>query len=91
MSIPNGNKVEASVYMDNYYPRLRALREDHDLTQAALAEYLHMKQPQYCRYEQGIRDLPTDILIQLAELYKTSTDYLLGRTDICSPYPRARI
>ncbi|MBR3272843.1 MAG: helix-turn-helix transcriptional regulator [Clostridia bacterium] len=42
---------------------------------------LGMKQPQYFRYEQGYRDIPTDILIKLADLYGTTTDYLLGRTD----------
>lgn len=57
------------------------MREDHDLTQKALAEKPGMKQPQYFRYEQGYRDIPTDVLIQLADLYDTSTDYLLGRTD----------
>ena len=40
-----------------------------------------MPQPQYNRYEQGLRDVPTTVLIQLADLYETSTDYLLGRTD----------
>lgn len=64
-----------------YYPRVRELREDHDLTQRQLAEQLRLTQPQYCRYEQGYRDLPTDILLQLAQIYHTSTDYILGRTD----------
>ena len=64
-----------------YYPRLRDMREDHDLTQQKLAKYLGMPQPQYFRYEQGLRDIPTDILIQLAKLYNTTTDYLLGLTD----------
>lgn len=64
-----------------HYRRLRELREDHDLSQRALAKILGLTQPQYCRYEQGYRDLPTDILIQLADLYHTSTDYILGRTD----------
>ncbi|MDO4732955.1 MAG: helix-turn-helix transcriptional regulator, partial [Bacillota bacterium] len=61
--------------------RLRDLREDHDLTQTQVAEYLGMKQSQYCRYERGLRDLPTDVLIRLAKLYKTSTDYILELTD----------
>lgn len=63
------------------YKRIRELREDHDLTQVELAQMLGMKQPQYFRYEQGYRDLPTDILIRLADYYNTSTDYILGRTD----------
>ena len=73
--------------MNNYYHRLRDLREDHDYSQQFVAEYLEMKQPQYSRYERGLRDLPTDVLIRLARLYKTSTDYLLGLTDTATPYP----
>lgn len=72
--------------MDNYYPRLKDLREDHDLSQQQVADYLGMKQPQYSRYERGIRDVPTDLLIQLARLYKTSTDYILGLTNISRPH-----
>ena len=72
--------------MDNYYPRLKDLREDHDLSQRAIADYLGMKQPQYSRYERGLRDIPTDVLIRLALFYKTSTDYILGLTDHSKPY-----
>ncbi len=72
--------------MTNYYRRLRDMREDHDMTQTQVAEYLGMKQSQYCRYEHGYRDIPTDILIRLAALYQTSTDYLLGLTDESKPY-----
>ena len=71
-----------------YYRRIRELREDHDLTQAAVSRHLGMKQPQYFRYEQGYRDIPSDILIQLADLYETYTDYILGRTDDPSPPKR---
>ncbi len=67
--------------MLNYYPRLKDLREDSDLSQKDVAEYLKMKQPQYNRYERGLRDVPTDVLIRLAQLYKTSTDYILGLTN----------
>lgn len=67
------------------YKRIRELREDHDLTQRQVAEILHMPQPQYFRYEQGYRDIPTDILMALADLYKTSTDYILGRTNCPKP------
>ena len=69
-----------------YYPRIRELREDHDMTQFAVASFLGMSQPQYFRYEQGYRDIPTDILIALSRLYKTSTDYILGITDVTAPY-----
>lgn len=68
-----------------YYRRIRDLREGHDLTQRQLAAILHMPQPQYNRYEQGLRDIPTVTLVQLADLYKTSTDYLLNRTDDPAP------
>ncbi len=64
-----------------YYKRIKDLREDHDMTQQQVAEYLHMKQPQYFRYENGTRDIPTDILIALANLYNVSTDYILGLKD----------
>ena len=63
------------------YKRIRDLREDHELTQAEVAAMLGMKQPQYFRYEQGFRDIPTDILIKLADYYHVSIDYILGRTD----------
>ncbi len=69
-----------------YYKRLRDLREDHDMTQRQLAAILGLTQPQYFRYEQGYRDLPTDILIRLADLYNTSTDYILGRTNCPDKY-----
>ena len=65
----------------NYYPRIKDLREDHDFSQQFVADYLGMKQPQYSRYERGLRDIPTDILIRLSQLYKTSTDYILGLTN----------
>ena len=57
------------------------MREDHDMTQQQVAEYLGMKQPQYFRYENGTRDIPSDVLIALAKLYHVSTDYILGLTD----------
>ena len=63
------------------YPRLRDLREDNDMTQAALAKLLGMSQTGYSKYETGENDVPTQILIKLADLYGTSVDYLLGRTD----------
>lgn len=70
--------------MNNYYPRIRDLREDHDLSQEKVAQYLGMKQAQYSRYERGLRDIPTDVLIKLVHLYKTSADYIPGLAD--KPY-----
>ena len=67
--------------------RLRDLREDNDLTQKALSDYLHIRQNTYSQYETGQRQLPIELLIQLAQFYKTSTDYILELTDEYSPYP----
>ncbi len=58
--------------------RLRDLREDSDLKQKDLAEYLHIKQNTYSQYENGQRQLPIDVLIKLAKYYSVSTDYILG-------------
>ena len=69
------------------YPRIRDLRQDHDLTQAQLAQLLGMSQTGYSKYETGENDIPTAILIRLADYYHTSVDYLLGRTKQRQPYP----
>ncbi len=61
--------------------RLKDLREDSDLKQKEIAEYLHIKQNTYSQYENGQRQLPIEILIKLSEYYKVSTDYILGLTD----------
>ena len=63
------------------YKRIRALREDRDLTQKEIAQMLGMSQTGYSKYETGENDFPTAILLKLADFYQTSTDYLLGRTD----------
>ena len=68
-----------------HYPRIRDLREDRDLYQRDLAEYLHCTQVTYSRYELGTRDIPTEVLIALANFYQTSIDYLLGQTDLKHP------
>lgn len=70
------------------YPRIRDLRQDHDLTQKALAAILGMSQTGYSKYETGENDIPTDVLIRLAKLYHTSADYLLGLTQNPQPYER---
>lgn len=72
------------------YHRIRDLREDRDLTQTDLARYLKCSQVCYSHYELGKRDIPTQVLIQLADFYQTSVDYLLGRTDQRRPYPPGR-
>ena len=63
------------------YRRIREMREDRDLTQTQIAEMLNMSQTGYSKYETGENDVPTHILIKLADFYKTSTDYILERTD----------
>lgn len=69
--------------------RLRDLREDHDLTQQAVAAYLHIRQNTYSQYENGQRQVPVEVLIQLSFYYHTSVDYLLGLTDVSQPYKRS--
>ena len=64
-----------------YFPRIEDLRIDSDTTQIEIAEYLHLNREVYRRYEKGERELPVWALIKLADLYRTSTDYILGRTD----------
>lgn len=69
----------------NHYPRLRDMREDCDFSQKQISEILGMKEQQYHRYEKGLRDIPTPVLVALAALYNTSTDYLLSRTNNPAP------
>ena len=63
------------------YPRIRDLRDDHDMKQRDVAHYLNCSQQVYSNYELGQRDIPTDVLIRLAELYCVSIDYILGQTN----------
>lgn len=72
------------------YDRIRSLREDKDLLQKDMARVLHCTQAAYSRYELGARDIPTEVLIALADFHRTSTDYLLGLTDTPKPYPRKK-
>ena len=68
-----------------YLKRVYDLREDHDLTQKAIAEYLSINPNVYRRYEKGVREFPLEIVVKLADYYQVSTDYLLGRTDDPTP------
>ena len=68
--------------------RLRDLREDADLNQTQVANYLGMSQTGYSKYETWENDIPTQVLIKLARFYGTSVDYILGLSDIRTPYPR---
>ena len=70
------------------YPRLRDLREDSDRSQTDLAKLLGMSQTGYSKYETGENEVPVAVLEKLADIYKTSVDFLLGRTDVKTPYPK---
>ena len=67
--------------MEMYFRRIGDLRSDADLTQKKVAEYLNMQVTVYRRYEKGEREIPVWAVLKLADLYQTSTDYILGRTD----------
>ncbi len=62
----------------DYVTRIRNLREDSDLTQSQIADYLGTSQTMYARYERGANEMPVRHLIKLAEYYKVSLDYLCG-------------
>lgn len=68
--------------------RLKSIREDKDITQKTVAEFLHIKQNTYSQYETGQRQLPLEALVKLSEYFGVSTDYILGLTDVSIPYPR---
>jgi len=70
--------------------RIRDIREDKDITQKTVAEYLQCDQSLYSKYELGKRDIPLRIIVALATFYNTSADYLLGLTDDSTPYERGR-
>ena len=70
--------------------RLKDIRKDRDLTQKDIAKILNTSQVQYSRYEMGIRLLPIDKLVTLANYYNVSTDYLIGLTNERKPYPKAK-
>ena len=72
------------------YRRIRDLREDHELFQKDMAKLLNCSQVCYSNYEIGKRDIPTEVLIQLADFYGTSVDYILGRTNVKTPYPDSK-
>lgn len=69
------------------YQRIRDLRNDRDMSQTDVAELLGMSQTGYSKYETGENDIPTRVLLVLADFYGVSVDYLLGRTDVKKPYP----
>ena len=70
--------------------RIGDLREDKDLTQTDIANLLNIHQTTYSSYELGDLNIPVSVLNKLADFYKTSIDYLVGRTDEKKPYPRGK-
>jgi len=72
------------------YEKIRNLREDRDMNQKQLAEYLKVHQTTYSDYELGNLNIPISVLIKLADFYGTSIDYLLDLTDEKRPYPRKK-
>ena len=72
------------------YENIRNLRIDHNYTQKQIAELLHVSQNTYSQYENKRRQIPLGILVRLAVFYNTSTDYLLGLTDVSAPSPRSK-
>ena len=76
------NAVTYNIFGDVMYQRIRDLREDADLTQKQMAQILNCSQQVYSNYELGQRDIPTCILIALAKYHQTTTDYILGLSDI---------
>ncbi len=70
------------------YQRIRDLREDRDLKQVDLARVLNCTQACYSYYESGQREVPAQVLQKLADFYNVSVDYLLGRTNTKTPYPK---
>ena len=72
------------------YPRIRALREDNDLTQSYIAKMLSVNQRTYSRYESGEHEIPLSALCLIADFYHVSVDYLLDRTDVTKQYPRKK-
>ncbi len=73
-----------------FFRRLKDTRVDHDKTQKDIAELLQYNRRVYSRYESGVRTIPIELLIKLADLYETSIDYLVGRTDEPKPYSKAK-
>ena len=68
--------------------RIRALREDRDLTQTSIAGMLHVGQKTYSDYELGRTRIPLDSVIILAKYYNVSMDYICGVSDVCRPFPK---
>ena len=71
--------------------RIKSLREDNDLTQKQISEFLNVSQVAYSYYEINKRAIPVELLSKLADFYGTSIDYLLYRTDVFKAYPKSKV
>ena len=67
--------------------RIKQLREERNLTQKQIADYLSCDQSNYSKFERGIRQIPMRMVIKLVKYFDTSVDYIAGLTDIREPYP----
>ena len=70
------------------FENIRSLRIDRGLTQKQVAQHLGISQNTYSQYEIGVLNYPVDALMKLADLYEVSVDYLLGRTNVKTPYAK---
>jgi len=83
--VPMYNFFEVKLML---YVRIKNLREDNDITQQTMADYLSVSRSAYRNYENGVRGIPVEILSKIADYYNTSTDFLIGKTNIKKPYPK---
>jgi transcriptional regulator with XRE-family HTH domain len=92
LKVNKGYSLKAYFYIEVtfMYERIRNMREDKDLTQAQMAAYLNIHQTTYSDYEIGNLNIPVAVLSQIADLFETSIDYLVDRTDEQKPYLRKR-
>lgn len=72
------------------YERIRNLREDSDLTQQQMADRLFINRRTYSSYENGVRSIPVEVLGNIADIFGTSVDYLMDRTDVKKPYSKKK-
>lgn len=70
------------------YERIRNLREDHDWTQQQIADMLFINRRTYAAYENGVNSMTPETLSRIADIFETSVDFLINRTDVYTPYPK---
>ena len=88
MKVNSFSWMHGTMLLGRDFVYLKILREDNDLTQDEIAKILNITRQQYSLYETRTRTIPIDLLDKLADLYKTSTDYLLNRTNEKRDYNR---